>query len=271
MVFFFAIPIALIFNIVAAVAKNYSTLAAARFLASTAIAPAVTVAVGTINDVWDVKTEKLGSTIVVLYAAMQVWAVELGPWAGSMVVHNNDENWRHPFWLIVALLGICCVTLLNRESYWPEVSRRAMKRSSGDVPPQGNPAALFKIATGRALHMLISEPIVGPTALMVGIYQAIIYCFYIAYPLVFERVFNLSEFQVGLCFLSLFVGSVLGLVIIGIVDKRLYQPALMRAQQLGGQVAPEKRLYGAILGGTLMPIGLFWSVPTPQLMSQNMY
>lgn len=240
----------------AAKATNFATLAIVRFLASVFIAPAVTVAVGTINDVFDVRTEKLGTTIVVLYAAMQVWATEIGPCAGLSVVHAAN-SWRWSFWLSAILLGLCLVTLLGPETFYPEILRGCAKKN-GDVCSRGNPWVLFRIATGRTLHMLYIEPIVWPTAIMIGLYQALIYCFYIAYPLVFERAYGFTESQVGLAFLSLFIGSVIGLVIIAVLNKRFYEPAVVQAKQEGRDVAPEKRLYAALLGAAVMPISLFW-------------
>jgi MFS family permease len=235
-------------------------MAVARFFANLAIAPSVTVAVGVINDVWDVKTDKLGSITVVLYAAMQVWATEVGPCAGAAIVQDTG-NYRWTFWLTTILLGVSTLTLLNPETYAPEISRRREINAGREVPTRGNVVTLLRVAGGRAVHMLVVEPIVWPTAIMNGLYGAIIYCFYITYPLIFERVYSFTTYQVGLAFLSPLVGSMLGLVIIAIIDKRVYQKAVTEAQQLGMPVKPEGRLYAALIGSLLMPIGLFWYVP----------
>lgn len=258
-IFIVAIPVSLTFTIVAGSATHFATLAVARFFANFAVAPAVTVAVGVINDVWDVKAEKLGSVTIVMYAAMQVWATEVGPCAGAAIVRDTD-NFRWTFWLTAILLGVSMITFFNPETYAPEILRKREVKAGRGPPTRGSAITLLKVAIGRAVHMLFVEPIVWPTAIMNGLYGAIIYCFYITYPLIFQRVYHFDTYQVGLSFLSLLVGSVIGLVIIVVIDKRVYQKAVSTAQQLGTVVKPESRLYPALIGSVLMPIGLFWYV-----------
>lgn len=49
--------------------------------------------------------------------------------------------------------------------------------------------------------------------IMVVLYQAIIHYFYITCPLIFQQVYQFTEYQAGLGFLSLLIGSLVGLAI----------------------------------------------------------
>lgn len=76
----------------------------------------------------------------------------------------------------------------------------------------------------------------------------------------------------SLPFLSLFVGVLSGCFIVSIFSTKYYQP---RLKARGGKILPEDRLPLVMLGGVLLPIGLFWFAWTsspeilwvPQVMS----
>jgi hypothetical protein len=77
-----------------------------------------------------------------------------------------------------------------------------------------------------------------------------------SFPIVFQQYRGWSPSISGLAFIGLSVGSVLGLVLLGI-DNARYAKKLKAA---GGYLAPEERLIGVILGACLLPAGLFMYV-----------
>jgi hypothetical protein len=119
---------------------------------------------------------------------------------------------------------------------------------------------LLNISFGRPLHMLVAEPLVWPTALRVGVSQAVVFCFYVAFPLIFQEIYDFTAYQVGLVFLPLFVGSALGLPIVSYFDRVKYQREKELAKQERRPISLEERLYPAIVGSILMPISLFWYI-----------
>jgi hypothetical protein len=113
--------------------------------------------------------------------------------------------------------------------------------------------------------MLFTESIV----LFMTIYQAfnfaVFYSFFAAFPYVFgsstarnatSELYSFTPGQTGLTFLSIALGCVLGFAAVVVIDRRTY-PAL-EAKYGVGNVPPEYRLYGAILGAALNPASLFW-------------
>lgn len=111
------------------------------------------------------------------------------------------------------------------------------------------------------LLMLVQEPM----ALMLNIYAAIllgiVYLFFGAFPLVFENNHGFQLYQVGLSFVGLGVGILIG-VLTDPFWHKIYIKLVQRQQDAAGDVnikpEPEFRLPPAMFGGLLVPIGLFW-------------
>jgi hypothetical protein len=123
----------------------------------------------------------------------------------------------------------------------------------------------------RPLHMLIKEPILVMITLYMSLIYGIIYGFFEVFPVSFqeERGYNLG---VGsLPFLAVLVGVILGCLVIAYITRT----RIARVMQETGAMVPEERLIPMIIGGGLLPIGLFWFAwtsspnisPWPQIVS----
>jgi hypothetical protein len=97
--------------------------------------------------------------------------------------------------------------------------------------------------------MLIVERIIFPTAFVVTMSQVVLFILYAGYPLVLQRTYQFSSYQVGLAFLPLFVGSLLAAPVLSFLDRR--KRALNNA-------TPEDSLNGAFLAALLLPASLLW-------------
>jgi len=108
--------------------------------------------------------------------------------------------------------------------------------------------------------MLITEPIVGFLSLYVAFNFAVLFAFFAAFPFVFESVYGFDTEQAGLVFLAIGVGCALAVPTVITCDYYLYQPRFRasKAAGKGGVVAPECRLYPAMMGSVGLPLGLFW-------------
>jgi len=117
------------------------------------------------------------------------------------------------------------------------------------------PKALFKLAIVRPLKLLFLQPIVLIISLCIGIVFAYIFLLFTTFPAVFEEQYHFSASIVGLSYLGLGVGMVLGLVTFSAISDRLLRKMTKRAN---GKSKPEYRLPIMMLGTTTIPIGLFW-------------
>jgi hypothetical protein len=156
-------------------------------------------------------------------------------------------------------------TLLIPETYPPVLLRkRAAKmskmtgkvyRSKGDVD-QGPTTfgKVFKTSLLRPWVLLFREPIV----LLLSVYMAIIYgtlyMLFAAFPIVYQENRGWSPGIGGLAFLGVAVGMI-GAVVYSIFDNKRY---VKISNAHGGFAPPEARLPPCILGGILLPVGLFW-------------
>ena len=107
--------------------------------------------------------------------------------------------------------------------------------------------------------MLLTEPIVLVFSAYTAFTSSVLFAFFAAFPLVFQHVYGFSTSQTGIAFLAIGLGCVFALMTIIFVDRKIYYRLYQRLGAEGGTVvAPEHRLYTAMLGSLLVPIGLFW-------------
>ena len=259
------VPLALLFTATAGAATNIQTLIILRFLASLAIAPCGPVAVGVVNDLWD-PTSQVGSIFALILGMMFIFPAFLGSMISLTVV--SYHSWRWTFWTNAIFLAFVLVTTLwLPETYEPQIRRKMAKKSekeglTTDNPDTGSSSTSTKIAPKdllvRPILMLAHDPILLPTCLVSSISLAIVYFFYVAYPLVFTELYSFNPRQIALSFLPLIVGALFAVPVIGYFEKAKYQKHKLQAEAEGKEVRPEMKLYPAMVGSVGMPISLFW-------------
>ncbi|CAG8888674.1 unnamed protein product [Penicillium egyptiacum] len=256
-----SIPMALLFTALGGAAKNFETLVIYRFLSSLAISPAGTVSVGIVNDLWDVALSKTGTLLALTVALMNLLPAAIGSSTGAALVTLTDD-WRWTFWLNAILLGgIVLLTFPVPETYHLYLAKKHNKNKGASVSPI-NYKRTLRMAFTRPLYMLLIEPVVLPTSLACAILQAILFCWYIAYPVIFKRVYQFTEKEQGLAFLPILGGNILGVLVIGICDKLKYQKAREAAIKTDTKVEPELRLIAACIGSVTAPVSIFCNLLT---------
>ncbi|KAL2783045.1 major facilitator superfamily domain-containing protein [Aspergillus keveii] len=188
---------------------------------------------------------------------MNLLPAAIGPSTGAALVATTGD-WRWTFWLNAIILGFIVLLTFPVPETYQYYRVKAYNRRNGTAAPPVDYKKTIREAFTRPVHMLFTEPIVFPTSLAAAILQAILFCWYIAYPVIFERVYQFTEKEQGLAFLPILLGNVLGIVVIGICDKAKYQKARVAAIETGAKVEPELRLYAACVGAIGTPISIFW-------------
>jgi MFS family permease len=125
-----------------------------------------------------------------------------------------------------------------------------------DLPPR----EIFIRAIGRPMKMLVLSPIVSLMSLYIAINYGILYLFFTTVTFVFQGQYNFSSGAVGLSYIGVGVGMILGMGVLGVMSDKL-----IRQQQAKGTVKPEHRLPPLLTlpGAIGLPIGLFvygWTV-----------
>lgn len=81
-----------------------------------------------------------------------------------------------------------------------------------------------------------------------------IFSFFGSFSYVFQVVYNFDQKSIGLTFIGILVGFIFAVISFGVFDATLYRKT---SAKNGGRPAPEHRLYAALLGNFMLPIGLF--------------
>ncbi|KAL1957864.1 hypothetical protein VTO42DRAFT_5429 [Malbranchea cinnamomea] len=250
-----------VFNVACAVANNLASLIIFRLLAGAAGSAPLTIGAGSMADI--IRQERRG-------AAMAAWAMGpifgpiVGPIAGGYLTERM--GWRWCFWLLSILAGAVVLNTLifMRESYHPIILQRKTNRlikETGNtnlrsrLASDKTPRDLFAASIVRPCKMLLFSPIV----LLMSVYTAIVYGYlYLLFTTisgVFMNQYGFSQGNVGLAFLGLGIGSIVGLSILGVASDRILQAL---AAKHGGEMKPEYRLPPLFVGSILLPVGLFW-------------
>ncbi|KAH9810758.1 efflux pump atB-like [Teratosphaeria destructans] len=245
-----------------AVANNIATMLVVRFFDGLAGSAFLSVAGGTVGDMFP-KNEL--SAPMIIYTASPFIGPEVGPVMGGFI--NQFTNWRWSFWVLVIWAGLmwCLIFFFVPETYGPVLLRRKavkLREDTGDDRWQAPIERMNKSVTRtvlwsciRPFQLLTFEPMCLNLCLLSAILLGIIYLFFGvgAFALVFENNHGFNQWQIGLSFLGIFVGMLVG-VSLDPIWRRNYD-RLVRNN--GGVSEPEFRLPPTILGAMLVPVSLF--------------
>ncbi|RSH91579.1 hypothetical protein EHS25_009878 [Saitozyma podzolica] len=250
-----------IFNIPIATAQNMGILLFFRLVTGLCGAGFLSVAGGTVSDLFRPGTTDLPTAI---YTLAPLSGPCLGPILGGYL--NQNVTWRATFYLIIGWSAVECVLLwfLVPETFLPMVLKSEAKRQRAQTgeaawraPAEMSERKVSDVFPG-ALWVPIRMMMVEKMALALDVWTSlilgIIYLFFNAIPFTFRTLYNFNLGETGLAFFALGLGMVIGtatqpLFIRGIRDK---------AVMAGGKAPPEARLPVGMAGAVLAPLGLLW-------------
>ncbi|PQE31254.1 hypothetical protein CJF32_00001832 [Rutstroemia sp. NJR-2017a WRK4] len=251
-------PLALIFTLISGSASDITAMSIARTLTGLFVSPALTVGGGIISDIWDISLEKSGTTFAVLYVMMIIVGTQTGPMVSAAIIAYR-LSWRWVFWLPAILIGgTIVIAFCLPETYHPQLKRKHNEKVKGTMITRETLTRLLLTPLGRPLHMLLVEPTVLPTGLVMAVMQSVVFSYFTVYTALFKKVYHHTPHQAGMAFGALVIGSVLALPTLALFDRIFYRKHRIAALKTGTKVPPEKRLYPAMLGFITLPISLFW-------------
>ncbi|KAL4939117.1 hypothetical protein BDV06DRAFT_199502 [Aspergillus oleicola] len=249
----------LIFTIACAVSQDMPQIIVFRLFAGVAGVCPITIGSGTIADM-TVQEKRAG--IMAVWALGPILGPIVGPVAGGFLA--EAEGWRWVFWVIAITTGVISIgaLLAYRESYAPVLLARKAKRLAKET---GNPSLrsihdtgrtpkqIFLDAFTRPIKFLFLSPIVFLFSLFAAVSYGYLYLMFTTITSIFENQYGFSPSLAGLAYLGFGVGSLVGLVISGVVGNKI---AIAHTAQ--GKFSPESRLPPMMFGAWTIPIGLFW-------------
>ncbi|KAF9066857.1 MFS general substrate transporter [Rhodocollybia butyracea] len=248
-----------------ALAQNITTILVIRLLTGIFGASPLTNAGGVVADIFNSRERGMASAI---YAAVPFLGPVIGPIVGGYVA-DSTLGWHFNFWLML-LLGAMSLVMgifVAPETYSPVLLRRRarnlMKLSNGmvrymskhDISRSTSLIKIMRVNLSRPFTFLVTEPIVLFFAIYISVVYGTLYALFSAFPIVFENHRGWSAGSTGLSYLGLGAGISLGTATASIQNK-FYWRAMDKSPN--GRAAPEARLHTAMIGGILVPIGLFW-------------
>lgn len=288
-----------IFQVPVAVATNLQTIFVCRFFGGFFASAPLAIVGGSLADFFDPVERGVALT---LFGSATFIGPTMGPIMGGFITMSH-LGWRWTQWitLIMAALFGTIGFIIIPETYAPVLLQRKAKALRYETKNWAIHAKadekkvdLKEIADHyllRPFKMLALEPILVLVTLYMSLIYGkhrpftsprpitqlttstpgIIYGFFEVFPVSFqeERGWNLG---VGsLPFLSVLIGVLIGCVIIATLTKTRFA----RKYHEAGKVIPEERLLPMIIGGALLPMGMFWFAwtsnpnitPWPQIIS----
>ncbi|KAH7390119.1 major facilitator superfamily domain-containing protein [Cadophora sp. MPI-SDFR-AT-0126] len=249
------------FTIVCGESVNLGMLLAFRFWAGCAGVAPLTIGAGSIGDL--MVAEERGGAMAIFSLGPLLGPI-IGPIAGGYI--TQSIRWRWVFRILA--IGSFIVTILSiffmDETYTPtllEVRAKKLRKEhneplyrskyASDLPPR----TIFKNAITRPLKLLFLSPIVSLLSLHVAFVYGLLYLLFTTFTTVFTGIYAFDTGSVGLTFLGLGVGSILGVVVIGGTSDRIYKYYKAKNNNEG---KPEFRLPALMWCSMFVPVGLFW-------------
>ncbi|SMQ49541.1 unnamed protein product [Zymoseptoria tritici ST99CH_3D7] len=250
----------LIWLIPCAVAPNIATMLVARFFDGLAGSAFLSVAGGTVGDMF---TKDKLSAPMMIYTASPFMGPEVGPLIGGFI--NQFADWRWSFYVLIIWAGIQWILIVAfvPETYAPVLLRRKammLRKEKNDDRWKAPIEIMDRSITQtvlwsciRPFQLLCFETMVLLLCLLSAILLGILYLFFGAFALVFQNNHGFNQWQTGLSFLGILVG-----MLIGVSCDPLWRRNYIRlVDKNDGISEPEFRLPPTILGAVLVPVSLF--------------
>ncbi|KAJ5628149.1 hypothetical protein N7490_010377 [Penicillium lividum] len=249
-----------IFTVACAVAPEIGSLIVFRFLAGFAGSCPLTLGAGSIADMF---VQEQRGTAMAFWSLGPLLGPVIGPVAGGYL--TQAKGWRWTFWVLTMASGTVSIWSIFtiKESYPPTLLARKTRKLQQET---GNLNLRSKLDTGRTPKQLFMHSIVRPTKMLflspivflMSFYVALVYGYlYLLFTTiseVFEDQYGFSQGSVGLAYLGIGIGSIIGLVFLGATSDRLLK--YLTAKN-GGASKPEYRLPLMIPASLFVPVALF--------------
>ena len=251
-----------VLQIPVAVATNVETIMITRFLGGVFGCAPLAIVGGALADFWGPVDRGVA---VAMFAA----ATFIGPVAGPIMggfITQSYLGWRWTQWITMIMVALFTTIglFVIPESFAPVILQRRAKKLRFETQNWAihakideNQVDFRQILTKylfRPFAMLFLEPILILITIYMATIYGILYLFFEAYPISFQEQRGWNDGVGALPFLGITIGVILGVIVITIVTKTRFARKLKKH----GKVIPEERLPPMILGGVILPAGLFW-------------
>ncbi|RDW67661.1 hypothetical protein BP6252_09057 [Coleophoma cylindrospora] len=238
----------ILFNVACARSTNFPMLIVFRFLTGLAGSCPLTLGAGTVADLFH--QEERGR-IMAIWTLPVLLGPTIGPIAGGYL--SESLGWRWDFWFLIIVRETYPAAILQKR-----VNR--LRKETGNRSLQSvlrstkTPREVFLQSITRPTKMLFCSPIVLGLSVMTAVTYGTLYLLFTTMTMVFEDQYGISSQNVGLTYLGLGVGQMIGVTAFGMVSDAI----LRRMAGKGGELKPEYRLPPMAAGVVFIASGLLW-------------
>jgi DHA1 family multidrug resistance protein-like MFS transporter len=178
-------------------------------------------------------------------------------------ITESSLGWRWTSWMTLIMSAVCGVAGYKETSHQVILQTKAKKLQlethnwalhSKLDEKKINLRTIFSVYLSRPLQMIFQEPILALITIYMAFIYGIIFLFFEAYPISFQKQRGWSNGVGALPFIAILLGIVTGSILIIVSTKTHFARSLAK----NGRIVPEERLPLMMLGAVLLPIGLFW-------------
>ncbi|KAI0418628.1 major facilitator superfamily domain-containing protein [Xylaria grammica] len=243
-----------------AVARNTATMVTVRFLDGFAGSAFLSVAGGTVSDVF--RRDQIQSPMTIISLSPFI-GPSLGPLLGGFI--NYYTNWRWTYYVIIiwAFALLVLMVLFAPETYHPIKLRekaRRLRKETGDerwkAPMEKSTKSIprtIAYSLLRPFQLLTFEPMCLLLSLLSAVLLGVIYLFFGAFTLIFGGNYGFNLWQIGLSFLGIAIGMLAGAAS-NSIWRSIHRKLVHRNH---GVPEPEFILVSSIVGAVIVPVGLF--------------
>ncbi|EXJ56374.1 uncharacterized protein A1O5_12641 [Cladophialophora psammophila CBS 110553] len=252
----------LVVSIALAFVDNFPAIIVLRWLQGLFGSPALASGAASIEDIYDIYSAPYG----------YVWwiaAMYCGPAVGPLMAgYAAPRDWRWPLYEVIIMSGVILfllpflpetypgAILLNRAKRLRKATGDDRYRAQSELHPIPFKTVLWE-ALVRPLEITMKDPAVLYAALYGGLVYATYYSFFEAFPLVYLGTYQMSLGQLGLIFLGLMTGCIVGLTCYYVYLRRWFIPRARKYHaEKGKPVEQEQWLRPGMAGVWGPPIGL---------------
>lgn len=250
-----------ILQIPTALSKNIASLCVLRFISGFFASPSVATAGASAVDVMGMAYAPVG---------IAVWCIggccgpSLGPFLGAILTVKG--GWRWTFWFMAIVNGasVLFFALFLPESYGKTLLLRKAKRLRAITGNQRittpeeveNRSMTFSKVAYETLWKPIEISLYEPVVILINIYislvYSIMYLWFEAFPLVFLGTYNFTLIEMGVGYLAIIIGILVGAAVFLVWVHRTFTMKVLAGEALYAEVF----IPGTIGGSICMPIGV---------------
>lgn len=262
-VYFISMVVAMLFIMAKALAPNYGAALAFRFLCALFAATPMTVAGGTIGDIWTPMQIPFGLPLVTICAYA-------GPILGPVIgAYTPEIGFEWADWISMIIIGavLVFVLLAQPETYSPlllEWRAKHLRELTGDDRYQAEHVSASSLGSRllanvyRPFIMIWTEPIILVFSFYLVLLYFVLFTFLNGYPYIFTKTYGISMSLTFAIWVAMMPGVAVALVMVPSIY-HLTKKTAAKAMAAGKPLQPEVSLYWAMAGASiLMPVSLFW-------------